>query len=187
VDHHFSGHDRVALRILCHRPSGAPRYSAEHHKECRIVSTFREHALRREVACAILLDMSGRFLLQQRDSIPGILHPGKISLFGGHREGSETYLQCVVREIYEEIGYFVPPGRFQYLSSYDDNDLGQPLHGELFFASDLPAQDLVITEGSLLIVEPGELIALDSQFTPDARFAIHLFLKTARTPPPGVR
>ena len=145
-------------------------------------------APRREVASAILIDRSGRFLLQQRDDIPGILHAGRISLFGGHREGSESFLQCVVREIHEEIGYFVPPSGFQYLSSYDGdgNDLGQQLYGELFFARDLPAQDLVITEGSLLIVEPGELITLDSQLTPDARFAIHLFLKMDHSPSPQV-
>ena len=63
-------------------------------------------AQHRQIGIAILIDSHGRFLLQQRDDIPGILHPGKIGLFGGHREGEETYLQCVVREIHEEIGYF---------------------------------------------------------------------------------
>jgi hypothetical protein len=32
----------------------------------------------REVACAIIIDTSGRFLLQQRDDVVGILHPGKV-------------------------------------------------------------------------------------------------------------
>jgi hypothetical protein len=52
---------------------------------------------RREIDCAIIIDAQGRFLLQQRDDVPGILQP--VGLFGGHREGSETYLQCVVREV----------------------------------------------------------------------------------------
>ena len=47
----------------------------------------------REIACAILIDTSVRFLLQQRDDVVGILHPRKVSLFGGHREGDETFLQ----------------------------------------------------------------------------------------------
>jgi len=51
----------------------------------------------REVACAILIDTRGHFLLQQRDDLVGILHPGKVGLFGGHREGDETLLECVVR------------------------------------------------------------------------------------------
>ena len=71
----------------------------------------------REIACAILIDTNGRFLLQQRDDVVGILHPGKVSLFGGHREGDETYLECVVRETHEEISYFVPAERFGYLAS----------------------------------------------------------------------
>jgi hypothetical protein len=34
----------------------------------------------REIACAILIDTCGRFLLQLRDDIVGILHPGKVGL-----------------------------------------------------------------------------------------------------------
>jgi 8-oxo-dGTP diphosphatase len=41
---------------------------------------------RREIAGAIIIDTFGRFLLQQRDDILGIIHPGKVGLFGGHRE-----------------------------------------------------------------------------------------------------
>jgi len=62
----------------------------------------------REIACAILIDLQGRFLLQRRDNVPNILYPGKIGLFGGHREGEETFLGCVVREVFEETGYLAP-------------------------------------------------------------------------------
>jgi 8-oxo-dGTP diphosphatase len=65
----------------------------------------------RETTGAILIDTGGRFLLQQRHDVVGILHPGKVGLFGGHREGAETFLECVVREIQEEISYFVPAAR----------------------------------------------------------------------------
>jgi 8-oxo-dGTP pyrophosphatase MutT (NUDIX family) len=140
----------------------------------------------REVACAILLDTSGRFLLQQRDTVPGIVHPGKIGLFGGHREGGESYLRCVVREIYEEIGHFVPPGQLEYLSSYESEDPeragGGTLHAEFFVARDLPVQNLVVAEGSLMIIEPAKLITIDSQLTPEARFAIRAFQERNRHP-----
>jgi 8-oxo-dGTP pyrophosphatase MutT (NUDIX family) len=46
----------------------------------------------REITCAIILDVEGGLL-------PGILHPGKVMLFGGHLEGNETFLECAVREI----------------------------------------------------------------------------------------
>jgi hypothetical protein len=43
--------------------------------------------VRREFAPTIIIDDQDRFLLQQRDDIAGIFYPGKIGLFGGHREG----------------------------------------------------------------------------------------------------
>lgn len=52
-------------------------------------------ALRRETASAVLIDTAGRLLLQHRDDIPGILYPGMVGLFGGHRKGNETFLARV--------------------------------------------------------------------------------------------
>jgi hypothetical protein len=34
----------------------------------------------REIACAIIIDTRGRFLLQQRDDVPGIIHLGKVGV-----------------------------------------------------------------------------------------------------------
>ena len=68
-------------------------------------------------ACAIVIDINNRFLLQQRDNKPGIWHPGLIGLFGGHMERGETPLQCVTREIYEEIGFHAPRQAFEHLAN----------------------------------------------------------------------
>jgi 8-oxo-dGTP diphosphatase len=133
----------------------------------------------REIACAILIDTFGRFLLQQRDDIIGILHPGKVSLFGGHREGDETYLECVAREIHEEISFFIPAKQFEFLVSFDGTDMdveGGFVHGEFFIARDIPVNALVVTEGSLLIVKPDEIINIERKLTPSARFAMQAFL-----------
>lgn len=138
---------------------------------------------KREVASAILLDDSGRLLMQQRDMIAGIDHPGKIGLFGGHRKAHETYLQCVVREIYEEIHYFIPPGDFDYLTSYEaiDHELGGCLvHAEFFIARELQIKRLIVTEGSLLVIEPDEVSAIGGKLTPDARFGLQAFLDENR-------
>ena len=40
----------------------------------------------------------------------------------GHREGSESFLQCVAREVREEINYFVPPERFEHMESFRGAD-----------------------------------------------------------------
>src|SRR5262249_51859305 len=103
-----------------------------------------------------MIDTQGRFLLQQRDQAPGIAQPGKIGLFGGHREPGETYLECVVREVHEEVGYFIAPDRFEHLVSYDGTEFdveGDSLSSEFFIPPDFLIERLNVTEGSPLGVE----------------------------------
>lgn len=57
-----------------------------------------------EVALA-MLQREGRWLLQLRDDIPGIVAPGCWGLFGGHLEPGETPEQALRRELLEEIGW----------------------------------------------------------------------------------
>ena len=103
---------------------------------------------------------SGRLLLQVRDNLPRVSDPGKISLFGGQREGKESFLECVVREIQEEIGLYLPPERLELILRYFGSDQltsNRMLHRELFVARDVPADGLTITEGSLRIAAANEL------------------------------
>jgi 8-oxo-dGTP pyrophosphatase MutT (NUDIX family) len=133
---------------------------------------------RREIACAVILDVDGRILLQQRDNIAGILHPGKVALFGGHREGSETFLDCVVREVEEEISKFIPAERFEYLISLIGDDLdseGATVHAEFFVIRDLTLDGLFVTEGSLLVIEPRRVFEIVDRLTPSARYAMKAF------------
>jgi 8-oxo-dGTP diphosphatase len=132
----------------------------------------------REIACAIVIDGGGRFLLQQRDDVAGILQPGKVTLFGGHREGRETFLECVVREIHEEISYFVATEQFEYLAGLVGGDIdadGGSLHAEFFIARGIPLDRLTVTEGSLLIARPDEISGIAHKLTPSARFAMKAY------------
>jgi 8-oxo-dGTP diphosphatase len=136
-------------------------------------------AARREAACAVLIDTRGRFLMQQRDDIPSILHPGKVGLFGGHREDDESYLECVVREIEEEIGYRVPAEGFTFLTTYVEPNAdghGAVGYGESFVATDIPTDALRVTEGSLLIVNRQDVVALEPKFSPGTRFVMNTLL-----------
>jgi 8-oxo-dGTP diphosphatase len=137
-------------------------------------------SLRREFACAVLVDTSNRFLLQQRDNIPGIVHPGKIGLFGGHREDGETYLQCIVREVHEEISYFIPPGEFRYLAGYDAVDAHferkTSVHGEFFVARDVAVEKIKVTEGTLFIASLDEVAGLGPRLSPSGRAGLQAFL-----------
>jgi 8-oxo-dGTP diphosphatase len=133
----------------------------------------------REVACAILSDLHGRFLLQRRDNVPNILYPGKIGLFGGHREGEETFLDCVIREVHEETGYLAPPEHFEHLGSYVGPDAevpGATVAGEYYLLRGVSAGGLVVTEGSLMVVEPCKMLAIASEFAPSATAAFAMLL-----------
>src|SRR5262245_14080469 len=74
----------------------------------------------RETSGALLIDTEGNFLFQRRDDIPTILYPDKIALFGGHREKGETFLECIVREVGEEIGFHVPERAFEHLGHFSN-------------------------------------------------------------------
>ncbi len=136
-------------------------------------------SVRREFACAVLIDTSNRFLLQQRDNVPGIVHPGKIGLFGGHREDGETYLQCIVREVYEEISYFIPPGEFRYLAGYDAVDgyfeSRTSVHGEFFVARNVPVEKIKVTEGKLFIASRDEVAELGRRLSPSGKAGLQAF------------
>ncbi len=132
----------------------------------------------REIACALILDTKGRALLQRRDDIPGIIQPGKLGLFGGHREGDETFLQCAMRELKEEIGQSLGPERFERLAGFEgeDPETGEGmLRAEYFIVRGVPAEDLVVTEGELFVASLDQLAALPD-LTPIAQFVINRFL-----------
>lgn len=133
----------------------------------------------REGTSAILLSTDGRLLLQLRDDLPHVTDPGKISLFGGRREGDESFLECVVREVHEEIGYYLPPERFELIARYfgphhalADTDA----HGEIYVARDIPIGDLTIAEGRLKIVTIDELDKLRDELAMPARYGLGILL-----------
>jgi 8-oxo-dGTP diphosphatase len=54
--------------------------------------------------CVLVEDAGGRILMQLRDDIAGIGHPGLWTLFGGGVEPGETLREAAVRELSEETG-----------------------------------------------------------------------------------
>lgn len=132
----------------------------------------------REIAPTIVFDASGRFLLQQRDDIPGILCPGQIGLFGGHREGDESFLGCAVRELAEELSMAIPADRFEFLTSRHGEDhevVGGTVEAHFFVVRNVPADKIVVTEGRLHVAKWSELGCLAGRLTPMAGYALDFY------------
>jgi 8-oxo-dGTP pyrophosphatase MutT (NUDIX family) len=135
----------------------------------------------REFSCAIVVDTKDRLLFQHRDDIPGILLPGMICLFGGHREGDESFEECVARELCEELSYFIPAERITRLGGHRGVDLDRGFGTadcDFFLVRGVPADEVSVTEGSLLIVDQRNWTLLGGRLAPFAKVALELF--TAR-------
>ena len=134
----------------------------------------------REMSGSVILDPDGRFLIQRRDDKPTIPYPGRLALFGGLREGNETFRECAVREFTEELTYSPPAERFEHFMSYDGPDLDFPEYmarAELFVVRDVSIHQVTVTEGSLLIARRDELPALLPLFVPFPLHILTTFLK----------
>jgi 8-oxo-dGTP pyrophosphatase MutT (NUDIX family) len=134
----------------------------------------------REVAAAILVGTCGRLALQQRDDIPGLLYAGQIGLFGGHREGRETPIETVVREVLEETGLAFAPERFEPLVELAAAYPPGGIKGSYYVLHGVPIEQLVVTEGTLRIAEVDELPELLARMTPSACYVTRLYMEAVR-------
>lgn len=100
-----------------------------------------------------MLEREGRWLLQLRDDIAGIAHPGCWGLFGGHLEPGETAEQALRRELQEEIDWQAGELPFWFTDT-------NPQRSAHFFRSQLsvPLERLRLLEGQdLVLASPDEL------------------------------
>ncbi len=107
---------------------------------------------RHQVAIAIL-ERQGKFLMQLRDDVPGILYPGHWGLFGGHIEPGEDADTAVRRELLEEIGY-APPVLTHFCCDEGEIATRHVYYGIL----DVDVEDLELNEGwDLALLTPEEI------------------------------
>ena len=98
---------------------------------------------------------AGGFLFDSR-AVKVLLHlrddrtafrPGKWAFFGGLNQGSESFGECFIRELYEEIGLRVEPDEVRYLRDYPRNTIAQ--HRAVFYVpSAVPVEELTLGEGA---------------------------------------
>ena len=66
----------------------------------------------------IILHREGALLTYLRDDIPSIPFPALWDLPGGGVEGSETPMECALRETFEEFGIHIPQTRITWSRKY---------------------------------------------------------------------
>jgi 8-oxo-dGTP diphosphatase len=107
-----------------------------------------------EVSLA-MAEREGRWLLQLRDDIDTIVHPGTWGLFGGHLDPGEGPEPALRRELQEEIGWEARDLRFWF--EHRQGDL--VVH---FFRTSLsvPLDELVLGEGQdMALASLAELVS----------------------------
>ena len=92
----------------------------------------------------VLVDHRGAVLLQLRDGKDWIPYPGMWAVPGGMLEPGESPLDCIVREVREELGVGLDPHEVTHLGS-----VARSYGVEHTFTArlDVPAEDIALTEG----------------------------------------
>lgn len=133
---------------------------------------------------ALLLDERGRYLMQIRDDVPYIRHPGALGLFGGAIEAGEQADGAVRRELDEEIG-FVPDDLTYWRTLWVPvrraggvlGSAGVEVFVGTIAAARVPKLDQQEGAGRLLI-GPRSLL-LETKVAPSARLAVGLHAQAA--------
>ncbi len=84
--------------------------------------------------------------LHKRDGNTRV-NPNKWAFFGGLNENSETFVECFVRELHEEIGLMIEPSKAIYLREYLNVDL-DTYRVVFYVESDIAEDKLRLGEGA---------------------------------------
>jgi|TARA_B100000767_G_C19777049_1_gene543228 8-oxo-dGTP diphosphatase len=85
-------------------------------------------------SCNILiLNKKNQFLLQLRDKNKNIKSPNHWCLFGGLKKKDETYIQCINREVKEELNITIKKPEFLTKISYSYKTNNKKLHTKYFY------------------------------------------------------
>jgi 8-oxo-dGTP diphosphatase len=116
------------------------------------------------VVAIAMAERQGRWLLQLRDDIEGIVYPGTWGLFGGHLDPGETPEQALRRELWEEINWEAQDLSFWFLHRNQQRDAH-------FFRTTLavPLEALDLREGQDLTLASLDDLRSGSIWSPRCR------------------
>jgi 8-oxo-dGTP diphosphatase len=92
------------------------------------------------VGCKAALFAPGGVLCYLRDDKPGLEWPARWDLPGGGREGDESAAECLLRELEEEFGLRLAPGRLVWRAVFPA--MVDTIRPSVFFAGHLEAEEV---------------------------------------------
>ncbi len=129
-------------------------------------------------AAVIPVTMEGEILFHQRDHKTWISNPGKVGMYGGGVEGTETYLQAAAREVDEELGINISEKDLEFFTDYINTDpKGKMEQCEVFLLKNIDLANLAPNpdEGlGYVKLFPGTDIS-NVNFTPMAKNMFNLY------------
>jgi len=124
---------------------------------------------------AVLVETTGHLILQRRDSIPWIKHPGKVATFGGGAEPGESIEACLFRELREEVELLVAATDCLPLLSLPETEDPAAPPAHYFAIKDIAPRNWVVREGALFRIHRDAALACPD-LTPHTRAAIERLL-----------
>jgi len=107
---------------------------------------------------ALLVDINGKLIAQQRDDKPGITNPGMVSLFGGTSHEGESPIETLRRELQEELELEVSSNNLLLQTVKHEN--GTNVACSIYIVTGVDAEKLELHEGAgFAMGTPEELLS----------------------------
>ena len=117
-----------------------------------MIKNNRQISLKR-YSGVILLSCDNEFVLQKRENKTDISNPGLITTFGGVCKHNETHIDCLIREINEELRYSLNRKNIFHFLNLQKKEMDETYTNCVFYyySERVQINNLNLTEGEEII------------------------------------
>jgi 8-oxo-dGTP pyrophosphatase MutT (NUDIX family) len=150
---------------------------------CDLWASSQTHLPVGDAVAAIIRVESDGYLMQLRDSKPGIWYPGHWGLFGGGIEPGEEPIAALKRELREELELEIEAAEFFARTEFDLGSLALPRFYRSYYVVTINREveaRLIVHEGAEKRLFCAEEILKKPNVTPYDAFALFLYQARGR-------